>query len=41
MFALQGWVVNNNGTEEIIAPGGEIQISGIGIAYDRDGLIYT
>ena len=38
---LQGWLVNNNGTEEIIAPGGQVTLGSLGIAYDRDGLIYT
>lgn len=38
---LQGWLVNNNGTEEIIAPGGQVTLGSLTIDYDRDGLIYT
>jgi len=38
---LQGWLVNNNGTEEIIAPGGQVTLGSLTIAYDRDGLLYT
>ena len=33
--------MNNNGKEEIIAPGGKINIGPLGVSYDRDGLVYT
>lgn len=38
---LQGWVINNNGSVEIIAPGGQISLGNLDIAYDRDGLLYS
>ena len=37
----QGWAINSGGSRELVAPGGQIDVGDINIAYDQDGLIYT